>query len=153
MFTQKLSIRPVRLEDLVFLEKIERAAHAVPWTNKNFHDAYKAGYHIFCCKIGENIRGFIISMIVLNELSILNISVLPNWFRCGIGSALLTYTHKFALVRGVSIVFLEVNQNNESAQSFYRAHGYIECARRKDYYRTASGHREDALIFRRLLSS
>jgi len=43
-----------------------------------------------------------------------------------------------------------VRASNLGAQAFYRAAGFVEDGRRKDYYRGAAG-REDALLMSREL--
>lgn len=139
------------LEDLASLEAMEKLAHAVPWTRQNFIDALASGYLAFCCRIDSHIVGFVFAMVVIDEVHILNITVSPDYFRRGIGSMMLDYLHRVVKGMKVKSSFLEVNENNGKAQLFYKAHGYEQISRRKGYYLTYSGIREDALILSRLL--
>lgn len=149
---KNLNLERVVLDDLTVIEQIEGVVHFFPWTRQNFLDALTAGYPAFCCRVDSILVAFIFSMVVLDEIHILNITVLPDYCRQGIGSLMLLYVHQFALRKGVKVAFLEVNQNNTGALLFYRAHGYQEVGKRKGYYPSIDGGREDALILRRLLT-
>ena len=47
-----------------------------------------------------------------------------------------------------SVTVLEVAQSNQAAQRLYIDCGFVVVGRRKDYYRTATGAPEDALVLR-----
>lgn len=141
----------VFVEDLIFIEEIEKLVQSTPWSKQNFFDTLQEGHPSFCCKRRGKIVGFIFAMLVLDEIHILNIAVSPDQFRQGIGSAMLNYMHQFALYRDVNVAFLEVNRSNTKARFFYRAHGYEEIGRRKGYYYSLEQGREDAILLRYLL--
>ena len=54
--------------------------------------------------------------------------------------------------RGVQIVFLEVEENNQPARRLYQRAGFTVAGRRERYYRQSGGEQSDALLMRRDLS-
>ena len=92
--------------------------------------------------------GYAIMMRVLDEVHLLNISVLPELQRCGRGSALLTQLFDLARAQGATRMLLEVRPGNVSGQALYRRHGFVEIGRRRDYYPAHEGH-EDAIVMAR----
>ena len=83
-----------------------------------------------------------------DECEILDIAVDPAARRNGLGARLLAAALAAAATRGARRCFLEVRASNAGAQAFYRAAGFVEDGRRKDYYRSGQG-REDALLMSR----
>jgi len=63
------------------------------------------------------------------------LAVRPRFRRAGIGRQLIEWLEKSALVAGVSVVYLEVRENNKAAQSFYKKLGYCRVTRLSGYYR------------------
>ena len=82
----------------------------------------------------------------------LNLSVVPDARRAGLGRALLRQFVEFAAQAGAERCFLEVRVSNAPAHALYASEGFEPVARRDDYYpATASSPREDALVLRRAL--
>ncbi len=78
---------------------------------------------------------------VLDEGSIMNVAVHPDYRRMGIASKLL---HKlFSVITGVSAVYLEVRESNLAAQSLYEHFGFTPCGKRRNYYENPT---ESAII-------
>ncbi|HUL63182.1 MAG TPA: ribosomal protein S18-alanine N-acetyltransferase [Burkholderiaceae bacterium] len=55
--------------------------------------------------------------------------------RRGVGSALMAWLERTALVAGIGVVYLEARSSNEVARAFYRALGYQEIKVVRGYYR------------------
>ena len=53
-----------------------------------------------------------------------------------------------ASVLAVSITFLEMRADNDAAY-LYKRSGFVECGRRRDYYRGGDGKLRDAITMRR----
>lgn len=68
-------------------------------------------------------------------------AVVPARRRRGIGRALLDWLELTARTAGIGVIRLETRASNASAQTFYRAHGYVEVSRLRGYYQGV----EDAL--------
>lgn len=141
--------RPLEMRDLAYVAALEREIHAAPWTSGNFRDAIAAGY---CTRAGERegrIVAFGVLMLAPGEAQVLNLSVVPDARRCGLGRALLRQFVEFAVRAGAEQCFLEVRVSNAPALALYASEGFVPVARRDDYYpATATTPREDALVLR-----
>jgi ribosomal-protein-alanine N-acetyltransferase len=62
------------------------------------------------------------------------LGVAPEHRREGIGSRLVQWLEKPALVAGISVVFLEVRASNRGAQAFYERLGYRKLGELPRYY-------------------
>jgi len=147
--------RPLRLADLAYVAALEAQIHAAPWTIGNFRDALAAGYS---ARVGERefrIVAYGVLMLAPGEGQILNLSVVPDARREGIGRALLRLFVEDARNFHVEQVFLEVRTSNIPAIRLYESEGFAPVARRVDYYpgATADGLREDAIVMRRALGA
>jgi len=148
-----LEWRPLREGDVAYVAALEAQIHAAPWTLRNFHDALAAGYS---ARVGERecrIVAYGVLMLAPGEAQILNLSVVPDARREGLGRALLRQFVDDALRWNAEQVFLEVRESNVAAISLYEAEGFAPVARRVGYYPGAApdAQREDALVMRRSL--
>ncbi len=91
----------------------------------------------------ERIAGFLILRQILDEAEILNLAVLPEFRRQGIGTALLQAALQDASARGAAQAYLEVRASNKPAMEFYKQHGFRTLGRRAQYYASPV---EDALV-------
>jgi ribosomal-protein-alanine acetyltransferase len=142
--------RPLGEPDLTYVAALEQQIHAAPWTFGNFRDALAAGYS---ARVGER-EGRIVAYGVLmyapGEAQLLNLSVVPDARREGIGRELLRAFVADAERFGAEQVFLEVRVSNEPAISLYEDAGFVPVGRRAAYYPAdPRGVREDALVMRR----
>src|SRR5262249_4256623 len=58
----------------------------------------------------------------------------PRHRREGLGRRIVAWLEKVALVAGITVVFLEVREQNRGARSFYERLGYANLARLSGYY-------------------
>ena len=146
--------RPLEPRDLAYVAALERQIHAAPWSLANFRDALAAGY---CSMVGERegrIVVFGVLMLAPGEAQVLNLSVVPDARRQGLGRALLRRLVDIAIHAGAEQCFLEVRVSNGPALALYGDEGFVPVGRRHDYYPpTATTPREDALVLRRDLAS
>lgn len=80
------------------------------------------------------IAGFGIMKYDDEEAHLLLLAVRPALGRRGIGSRLVHWLEKAALVAGIRQIQLEARVTNGAARSFYRRHGYREVALLPGYY-------------------
>jgi ribosomal-protein-alanine N-acetyltransferase len=141
--------RPLVADDLAYVAALEAQIHAAPWTLGNFRDALAAGY---CALVGERegrIVAFGAMMIGPGEAQVLNLSVVPDARREGLGRALLRRFLAIARAAGAEHCFLEVRVSNAAALALYAGEHFEPVARRVGYYPpTPSTRREDALVLR-----
>jgi [ribosomal protein S18]-alanine N-acetyltransferase len=88
------------------------------------------------------IEGFLVARQASGEIEILNLAVVPNARRQGVGRRLLETSLRWAKENGASQAFLEVRVSNNAAIEFYRLQGFRQAGRRKNYYQSPI---EDAL--------
>lgn len=135
--------------DLNDVNHIEQQAHYHPWTKSLLNEAI----HHYQCWIllhNQQIIGYGILKIVLNEAELLNIAITPQQQNCGYGKYLLTQLMQVAKKLGADECFLEVRESNHTAYKLYENFGFNEMGRRPNYYPTKQGY-EDALIMGCLL--
>ena len=145
--------RPLASADLAYVAALEGQIHAAPWTPGNFRDALAAGYS---ARVGERdgrIVAYGVLMLAPGEAQLLNLSVVPDARREGLGRALLAQFLDDARRLGAEQVFLEVRAGNAPAIALYERAGFTRVGRRSAYYPIAAdgSPREDALVMRRAL--
>lgn len=134
--------------DLDAVAAAEERIHAFPWTRGNFADSLAAGHCAWLMREAGQMAGYTVAMMALDEVHLLNISVLPELQRGGRGSALLDHLFAEARTRAVTRALLEVRPGNVAGLGFYRHHGFVEIGRRRGYYPAHAG-REDAIVMAR----
>ena len=92
-------------------------------------------------------------MLSPGEAQILNLSVVPDARREGLGRTLLRHFVDDAQWLNADQIFLEVRESNVAAIALYATEGFAPVARRLAYYpgAAADAPREDALVMRRAL--
>jgi [ribosomal protein S18]-alanine N-acetyltransferase len=145
--------RPLAADDLGYVSVLEAQIHAAPWSLGNFRDALLAGYQTLVAECDHRIIAFGVLMLAPGEAQILNVSVVPDHRREGLGRAIMKRFLDTARARGAEQCFLEVRASNAGAIALYATEGFVTVGRRDGYYpMTATTPREDALVMRRALS-
>lgn len=131
--------------DFERLYEIEQQAHLVPWSFGTLKN--NQGDRYLNLKLIENnqIIGFAICQTVLDEATLFNIAILPNYQGCGFGKLLLGELIFQLKERGVQTLWLEVRESNP-ARFLYEKIGFNEVDIRKNYYPKPSGGRENAVV-------
>ncbi len=147
-------VRPLALPDLALMLDIERRAHSHPWTEKNFTDAFAAGYAGLGLFRGDAMLGFAWVMRALDEAELLDIAVAPEHRRAGHGQHLLVETCARLRQHGVRALHLEVRASNVSARALYAQAGFVGVGVRVGYYPCGNtdglgNSREDAILMRK----
>src|SRR4051812_2953904 len=141
--------RPLAADDLAYVAALEAQFHLAPWTLGNFRDAFAAGYS---ARVGERegrIVAYGVLMLAPGEAQLLNLSVVPDARRIGLGRELLVQFMEDARARNAEQIFLEVRVSNFPAIRLYQSAGFVAIARRDRYYPARpDGSREDALVMR-----
>ena len=142
--------RPLATKDVAYVAALEAHIHMAPWTPDNFREALAAGYS---ARVGERegrIVAYGVLMLAPGEAQLLNLSVVPDARRGGLGSELLAQFLADARRLGAEQVFLEVRASNAPAIALYERAGFESVARRESYYPAGShdAPREDALVMR-----
>jgi ribosomal-protein-alanine N-acetyltransferase len=137
---------PMNEHDLDQVAALEASVQAFPWSRGNFSDSLQSGHSVWVARLGGDLVGFSVLMVVLDEAHLLNIGVAPQYQGKGQGGRLLRFTMDAARRHGAARMLLEVRPSNARAVDLYRNFGFHQIGLRKGYYPAAEG-REDALIF------
>jgi ribosomal-protein-alanine N-acetyltransferase len=96
----------------------------------------------------QDIVGFALARVVIDEAELLLLAVKKQWQGDGIGRQLLSSFIEAAAKRGANRVHLEVREGNHAVHLYKRA-GFSEIGRRKAYYSGRDGQTYDALTLAR----
>lgn len=141
-------IIPMKKEHSDVVSKIELAVNKNPWTQHQFISSLDAPHtYSLILTSSEEIRGYLVFLLIAEEITILTIGVDFVYQGKGYGKMLISYAHSFSRSLNVRVSFLEVSEKNEHAITFYSKQGYHICGRRSQYY--PSG--DNALVMRCVL--
>ena len=142
---------PLTLARLDALLEVEQRAHSHPWTRGNFTDAMASGYQIQLLMGDEQILGYFVGMLGVDEVHLLNLTVTPAFQRQGWSHVLLDALALWARSQGAQWLWLEVRASNQRARHVYEANGFRRVGERKRYYPSTPTEREDAVVMSRAL--
>jgi ribosomal-protein-alanine N-acetyltransferase len=145
MLKTQYQFRPMQMDDLDAVMTIEPQIYPYPWTRGNFSDSLSSGYSAWILMLNEQVIGYSLMMLVLDEAHLLNLSVAKSYQKQGLGRILLEYMVNTAKSNQMANMFLEVRLSNISAIALYENMGFNEMAVRRGYYPAANG-REDAVL-------
>jgi ribosomal-protein-alanine N-acetyltransferase len=145
MLKTQYQFRPMQMDDLDAVMTIEPQIYPYPWTRGNFSDSLSSGYSAWILMLNEQVIGYSLMMLVLDEAHLLNLSVAKSYQKQGLGRILLEYMVNTAKSNQMANMFLEVRPSNISAIALYENMGFNEMAVRCGYYPAANG-REDAVL-------
>ncbi len=125
--------------------RVEAASFEHPWDPGTVRDVLHSR---FCLALGaETPEGRLVAHLLYavqgGLCHLLDLAVLPEWRRRGIGARLVREAQDRMRAEGVEFVFLEVRASNESGQAFYRGLGFEPVGRRPGYYPDTG---EDAVV-------
>jgi [ribosomal protein S18]-alanine N-acetyltransferase len=156
--SKDFSISRMTEHDLLEVVEIEEASGLSRWGWNAYHTELmqQGGVLMFVARCldgeilssGVRIKGFIASRLIADELHVNNVAVRSEYYRLGIGSALLETVLGESGRMGARLAFLEVRASNYPAQVLYTRCGFSITGRRRNYY---SEPAEDALVMSRTL--
>ncbi|MER1900114.1 ribosomal protein S18-alanine N-acetyltransferase, partial [Proteus mirabilis] len=83
--------------------------------------------------------------LILDEATLFNIAIHPDYQGKGYGKALLLELIDNIERKDIATLWLEVRESNQKASNLYESIGFNSVSVRKNYYPTATG-KEDAII-------
>ena len=151
MLEERIEILPMRPTDLDAVLAIEYRACDFPWSRANFADSMASNYSCRVCRVDNELAGYFVLMLAVDEAHLLTIAVAENHQRQGLGARLLRQAMAIGRSGGATTLLLEVRPSNAKALAMYRHFGFAQIGVRRGYYPAASG-REDALVLTHPLS-
>ena len=143
--TARVTVEPMRLEDVPAVHEIERLSFSTPWPAYAFEQELKGNRlaRYLVARAGDAVVGFSGLWLMVDEAHITTFSVHPDWRRQGIGRQLMLSITELAIGIAARRMTLEVRVSNEAAQGLYRSFGFDVTGRRERYY---TDDHEDALV-------
>lgn len=133
----------VDLEQVLALEK---RCFSCPWSEKQFRLALdQKMFNIFGLRECGRLLAYLSLYHTGGEMEILNLAVIPERRRQGLGGRLLGLVVQIGRNMGVGNVLLEVRESNVAARSLYTGFGFRQVGVRRRYY---PNNGEDALLLR-----
>ncbi|HEU6445112.1 MAG TPA: ribosomal protein S18-alanine N-acetyltransferase [Gaiellaceae bacterium] len=142
-----IDLRPLTLNDLGAIERIERNSYPTPWSRSMFAGEIAKPSSICLGAVDtedeERLVGYLIISRYADAWHIMNVAVDPDYRRQGIATQLLS--RLFELTEGDDRrgYTLEVRVSNGEAIKLYERLGFVARGIRRGYY---TDNREDALI-------
>ena len=137
--------RPMRMSDIDFVVKNEKAAYPFPWNRRIFTDCIRAGYQCWVIANKKSIAAHGVISVAIGESHLLTLCVHPRIQRQGHGKRMLRLLLERAKSLKAEVCFLEVRRSNIGAIFLYESMGFSIVSERKNYYPNG-GDNEDALI-------
>jgi len=146
----KFSIDQMKLEDLEQIITIEQVCFPTAWPRQVFEMELKSPRsYTRVSKMGEKVIGYVVAWTVYDEGHILNIAVLPEFRRMGIGEDLMRDCLDYFSRRRAKYALLEVRISNIGAMKLYEKLGFRSIGIRRGYYNDTG---EDAIVMMLTLS-
>jgi len=140
-------VRPMTIGALDGVLALEIEVYPFPWTRGNFIDSLVAGYSAWTLNhVDGDLIGYCVAMAGVDEMHLLNITIVPSARRRGHGRRLFAELLQLCRERQAGRLWLEVRESNGDAREAYRRLGFAPVGRRKNYYPAPAGRREDAIV-------
>ena len=131
---RSINFRQATPEDIEQVFNIENTSSRL-WKRDYFLNELDTEFSYFIvAQIEDEIVGFAIIWDVVDGIQINNIAVKQNRRRTGVGKAMINHVINFFKGKDHERIFLEVKENNLTAQSFYQSQGFYKTGKRKNYY-------------------
>lgn len=143
---EKSSLRKMVKGDIPLVLQIETAAQGAPWTEEIFKSVLEHTYEGWVLEVDDEMVGYIILSMQLDECHILNLCIAPFYQHKGYGRQLMEYALSLARQQSLAFAYLEVRRSNTRAIALYTRLHFRQIGERPDYYHTVNG-KEDALVY------
>ena len=133
-----ISIKEINEEDIDLCYELDSNSISL-WSKKQWSSEFKKkGIKVFGLLVSNLIVGICVFQVVLDEVQI-NYFVIKQKFRKkGFGSCLMSFLINWCIKFNVNKLFLEVSQNNITAQKFYNHFDFSTVGIRNNYYKDGS---------------
>ncbi len=127
---------PADISQAALLSRLHAEGFHEAWDEAAFATllAMPGAFALLALDNAEQPAGFALGRVAADEAEVISIAVRPRQRQLGIGRALLRGLAGQARRLGAGSLFLEVAESNHAAQALYRAAGFGQVGRRKDYY-------------------
>ena len=130
-------------DDLPQVCTIEQEASPHPWKAGHFADSLKSGHQCIVAEQDDQIIGYAILMLVVDEAHLLILTVAKAHQKQGKGQQIMEHLTSLAVEKQCITLLLEVRESNHTAFNLYLNSGFCEIGQRRNYYADTG---EDAII-------
>ncbi|WP_375623053.1 MULTISPECIES: ribosomal protein S18-alanine N-acetyltransferase [unclassified Bartonella] len=149
---KNFEIAPLQINDSAALHQIHQHCFTPAWTKQAFDnfltDHSIFGYKAFLLDHPDQILGFCLCRLILDEAEIITIAVHPHYRQQGIATLLVDRTVCHLHNKRAIKLFLEVEATNLSALNLYQRFKFQKISERLAYYPSKNG-RGDAIIMQK----
>ncbi|MBP9721694.1 MAG: ribosomal protein S18-alanine N-acetyltransferase [Gammaproteobacteria bacterium] len=138
-------IRPVGLQDIPMVYKVETKSYTHPWSEKLLFDCVIVGYNCWLVEFQTQVIGHAVFRLALGEAHLFNIAVDPAFQNQGVGKVFLSFLLDQMRFKKAQKVIMEVRVTNTVARDLYKNFGFKELSIRKGYYPAENGGKEDGI--------
>ena len=140
-----VQIVPMTADHLDEVAELERICFPDPWSRNMLAEELDNALSAFLVALDDTgrVAGYAGLQVVLDEGTITNVAVRPEFRRQGVAHQLLAVFMNFARGNRLAFLTLEVRASNYGAIALYGELGFRSVGRRKNYYEHP---REDAII-------
>jgi ribosomal-protein-alanine N-acetyltransferase len=129
------------------IAQLEQLCFSMPWSENSIRYELTNPLALWIVAVdGDVVAGYVGSQAVMGEADMMNLAVLPDYRRQGIGELLVKRLVEELTSKAVSSLTLEVRASNAGAIELYKKLGFTQVGRRPNYYKNP---KEDALILRK----
>ena len=129
--------------DLPAILAIEAVSFPLPWKEGAFRSELRNSCsRLWVVEESTRIIGYACAWFIHDEGQIVNVAVLPEFRRGGIGRLLVQHILQEARLQGILTLSLEVRKSNLAALELYKIFGFQMVAVREQYYENS----EDAIL-------
>tara|TARA_Y100000590_G_scaffold452259_1_gene595090 strand:- start:72706 stop:73164 length:459 start_codon:yes stop_codon:yes gene_type:complete len=135
MDSENLIIDTCHIDDIDIVKHIHEQNYGKVWDKYFFEKMLKeTQYEIYIIKSNNKVSGFIAFQGVGNAYELIMIIVDKYYRNNGLGSYLLSEAIRKLKLKGVSLITLDVSNDNIIAQKLYKKHGFVKFGERLGYY-------------------
>lgn len=129
------------------IAEMEKLYFSLPWSEDAIISELSNPLSLWVVAVdGAKVVGYVGSQSVLGEADVMNLAVLKEYRKQGIGKGLVCTLIHHLKQKDVHCLTLEVRGSNKNAIRLYDSLGFVQVGRRPNYY---SAPKEDALILRK----
>ena len=133
-----ISIKEINEEDIDLCYELDSNSISL-WTKKQWSSEFKKkGIKVFGLLVSNLVVGICVFQVILDEAQINYFVVKQKFRKKGFGSCLMSFLINWCIKFNVNKLFLEVSQNNITAQKFYNHFDFSTVGIRNNYYKDGS---------------
>ena len=125
-------IEPADVERILAIQA--GSPEAAQWTREDYVQVASGDMAGWVAVKDSAVIGFLVARRIASDIEILNLAVIEDSRRHGIGAALLRRSLDWAEEFRAENAILEVRESNLAALQFYERRGFMSVARRMGYY-------------------